>query len=289
MRENTKSSGTNVEIIRPFDGRNLTTVLFDFDGTLSRERDGWVNLMVATNSAALAQAVPGISVSEAVAWVINDIEQSIGIPTYQQMKRLADEINTRGGSSLSPQRYKDLYNDALIAKVQTSHQKLESGELTIDDLRVPGALELLAVLNKRYGKNALFLSSGTDIQPIRESVKILGYEKYFEDRIIASGSNGNNSDCPKRLIIEKLIAERNLKPGQLLTFGDGVPEIEYTTRFGGIGVGILTPDKSHYEHRGHFSIEKKRERLIAAGAHLIIPDFQAASKLVELIGSHQMA
>ena len=40
-------SGKDIEIIRSFDGRNLTTVLFDFDGTLSRERDGWVNLMVA--------------------------------------------------------------------------------------------------------------------------------------------------------------------------------------------------------------------------------------------------
>ena len=32
--------GTSIEIIRPFDGRAITTVLFDFDGTLSLERDG---------------------------------------------------------------------------------------------------------------------------------------------------------------------------------------------------------------------------------------------------------
>ena len=66
MRKTAKISGTNIEIIRPFDGRNLTTVLFDFDGTLSLERDGWVNLIVATCSAAMVQAVPGISVAEAV-------------------------------------------------------------------------------------------------------------------------------------------------------------------------------------------------------------------------------
>lgn len=286
MREKTKSSGTNIEIIRPFDGRNLTTVLFDFDGTLSRERDGWVNLMVATNSAALAQAVPGISVSEAVEWVINDIEQTIGIPTYQQMKRLADEISKRGGSTLSPQRYKDIYNEALTAMVKTNHQKLKEGGVKIEDLRMPGAIELVTELEKIFGKNAMFLASGTDIQPVRESVKILGYEKYFEDRIIASGSNGNNNDCPKQLIIEKLIAERNLQPGQLLTFGDGVPEIEYTNQSGGICAGVLSPDQSHYEFRGHFSVEKKKERLIRAGASLLVPDFRFSTNLVEIICSN---
>ncbi len=284
-----KMSGTNVEIIRPFDGRNITTVLFDFDGTLSRERDGWVNLMVAVNSAAMAQAIPDFSVSEAVEWVITDIEQTIGIPTYQQMKRLADEISNRGGSSLSPQRYKDIYNDALTSMVKTAHQRYSSGKLEIEDLRVPGAIELLTELEMKFGKNALFLSSGTDIKPVKESVKILGYEKFFEDRIIASGVTGNHNDCPKQMIIEKLIAERNLQPGQLLTFGDGVPEIEYTIRSGGISVGVLTPDKSHYESRGHFTIEKKRERLIKAGANIVVPDFRGSAKLIEIICSDASA
>jgi phosphoglycolate phosphatase-like HAD superfamily hydrolase len=280
MGKTNKIRNTNIEIIRPFDGRNLTTVLFDFDGTLSRERDGWVNLMVATCSASMVQAVPGISVAEAVEWVINDIEQTIGIPTYQQMKRLSDEISNRGGSSLSPQRYKDVYNDALTAMVKTAHQKLKNGGLKIEDLQVPGASDLLISLENKFGKEALFLSSGTDIQPVRESVKILEFENFFENRIIASGSNGNNDDCPKQLIIEKLMRERNLQPGQLLTFGDGVTEIEYAKQSGGICVGVLSPDQSHYEFRGHFSVEKKKERLIKAGADLLVPDFLFSSQLV---------
>ena len=286
MRKTITISGTNIEIIRPFDGRNLTTVLFDFDGTLSRERDGWVNLMVATCSAAMVQAVPGISVVEAVEWVINDIEKTIGIPTFNQMKRLADEINKRGGSSLSPQRYKDIYNDALVSMVKTTHQKLKNNEIEIENLRIPGAIQLLTELDKIFGNNALFLSSGTDIEPVKESVKILGYDNFFEDRIIASGSNGNNSDCPKQMIIEKLIEEQNLQPDQLLTFGDGVPEIEYTQKFGGVCVGVLTPDQSHYELRGQFTIEKKRERLIQAGAHLLVPDFRFPTKLLETVCSN---
>ena len=286
MSKTIKISGTNIEIIRPFDGRNLTTVLFDFDGTLSRERDGWINLMVATCSAAMVQAVPNIAVKKAVEWVINDIEGTIGIPTYQQMKRLADEISKRGGSSLSPKQYKDVYNNALVSMVKTVHRGLKNGELDIEDLRVPGSAKLLTELSEKFGTNALFLASGTDIEPVKESVKILDYENFFKDRIIASGSNGNNSDCPKKLIIEKLVEEQNLQPGQLLTFGDGVPEIEYTKKFGGVCVGVLTPDQSHYELRGQFTIEKKRERLIKAGAHLLVPDFRFPTKLLETVFSN---
>lgn len=285
MEKRNKMRKTNIEIIRPFDGRNLTTVLFDFDGTLSRERDGWVNLMIATNSAAMIQAIPDVSIPEAVEWVIHDIEESIGVPTYQQMKRLADEINKRGGASLAPQRYKDIYNDALLSLVKTIHRRFKQAEINVEELRVPGAFELLTVLMKKFGNDALYLSSGTDIQPIKESVKILGYDTFFEDRIIASGSNGNNHDCPKQLIIENLVEKQGLQSGQLLTFGDGIPEIKNTVQFGGVAVGVLTPDCGNYEQRGHFTVEKKRQRLINAGAHLIVPDFRSANKLLEIVCS----
>ena len=279
----TKINGTNIEIIRPFDGRNLTTVLFDFDGTLSRERDGWINLMVVTNSAALVQAIPDMSVAEAVEWVINDIEQTIGIPTYQQMKRLAEEIDRRGGTSLSPQRYKEVYINALTAMVQSVHQKLTNHELELEELRVPGSIELLTELRHRFGADALYLASGTDITPVKESVKLLGYQKFFGDRIIASGSTVNPDECPKQIIIETLVADRNLQPGQLLCFGDGVPELEYANAFGGVCVGLLTPDSSHYELQNHFTMDRKRTRLIKAGAHVLAPDYRYVSKLADIL------
>ena len=286
MTTGTKIPGTNIEIIRPFDGSNISTVLFDFDGTLSRERDGWINLMVATNSAALAQAVPDIPVEEAVESVIQDIEATIGIPTYQQMSRLVNEIVKRGGKNLPAQRYKDVYNHALQSMVNAIHQKLFNRELSLADLRVPGALKLLGEFKKRFGADALFLASGTDIRPIQNSVKLLGYDEFFGDRIIASGSTNNAEDCAKQLVIEQLVRDRNLQPGQLLCFGDGVPEIEKTNRIGGICVGVLTPDRSHYENQGYFTIEKKRERLIRAGVHLLVDEFRDAAKLIEIVCSN---
>lgn len=91
--------------------------------------------------------------------------------------------------------------------------------------------------------------------------------------------------CPKQIIIEKFTQERNLQPGQLLCFGDGSTEIEYMNKIGGVCVGVLIPDRSHYEYQGHFTIEQKRRRLINAGAHILVPDFHYASKLVETICS----
>jgi len=274
-----------MEIIRPFDGSNITTVLFDFDGTLSLERDGWANLMVATNSAALAQAVPEISPDESVEWVIHDIEQSIGIPTYMQMKLLAAEIARRGGTALSPQRYKKVYTSALEAMVKSIHLKLANKQIDVENLRVPGALELLRELAHKFGEEALYLASGTDIAPIKHSVKLLGFERYFGDRVIASGSLASPEQCAKKSVVQRLLNEQNIQPGQLLCFGDGTPEIQYTHDAGGVCVGVLSPDHSYYENVGHFTVAQKRERLINAGAHVLVSDFRDAARLVEVVCS----
>ncbi len=287
MNSSPDMTSDSIEIIAPFDGRGITTALFDFDGTLSRERDGWINLMVATNAAAMASSLPDVPISEIFDWTINDIEQTIGIPTFQQMKRLAEAIRSRAGIALSPQRYKDVYNTALVAMVKSVHRQVELGQRPIEDLRVSGAIELLSALAEKLGHHALFLASGTDIEPVKESVQRLGFGPFFEDRIIASGFNGQFDDCPKLQIINQLVRERQLGPGQLLTFGDGVPEIEYTVRTGGIAVGVLTPDQSHYKFRGHFTLENKRQRLIRAGAHVLVSDFREARKLINLLFTDQ--
>ncbi|HIH91738.1 TPA: hypothetical protein HA281_02975 [Candidatus Woesearchaeota archaeon] len=36
---------SSIEIVRPFDGSRVTDVLFDFDGAISLERDGWLDII----------------------------------------------------------------------------------------------------------------------------------------------------------------------------------------------------------------------------------------------------
>ncbi|MFZ5517934.1 MAG: HAD family hydrolase [Candidatus Zhuqueibacterota bacterium] len=276
-----------MEIIRPFDGRNITTVLFDFDGTLSRERDGWVNVMVATNSAALAQAAPEMSPEEAVDWVIRDIERSIGIPTYMQMKQLAAEIERRGGRAFPPGRYKKVYISAVEAMVNSRHAKFANNEIDAERLRMPGALELLKALAEKVGEESLYLASGTDIEPIKHSVNLLGFAEFFGDRVIASGSLSSLEQCAKKSVVQRLLNDHHIQPGQLLCFGDGAPEIQYTSDAGGICVGVLSPDQSDYERKGHFTVAQKRERLINAGAHVLVSDYRNAAQLLAVLFGRQ--
>ena len=87
----------NVQIVREFSGSELSVGLFDFDGTISDERVSWPNLAVANNVAYLvALTSPHMSYEEAEKMVLADIEFTIGIPTYLQMKRLRTMIEDNG-------------------------------------------------------------------------------------------------------------------------------------------------------------------------------------------------
>jgi len=278
----------NIEIIRAFDGINISVGLFDFDGTISDERVGWPNLMVATNTAFLmALSANKPAHKQAEKEVIEDIEKTIGIPTYMQMKRLAEMIENNGhnGTALNPKVFKDVYNDSLVSMVESRRAQIKSSDITVEDLRISGSLELLDELSKIL-TDGIYLASGTDVDAIMESVEYLGFSKFFpKDRIAGAGTLGPEDDT-KEAVINKLLNEYSFKGNQLVTFGDGFPEILHTYLAGGIGVGVLTHDHSYYEHLEHFTIEQKEKRLRNAGAHIIVRNpYQNIPQLIELIRS----
>ncbi|MCA9101668.1 MAG: hypothetical protein KDA63_10985 [Planctomycetales bacterium] len=262
----------NIEIVREFDGSEISVALFDFDGTISDERVGWPNLAVANNVAYLmALSSPHVDHRHAEEMVLAELEATIGVPTYVQMKRLAEMIVDYGyeGPELDPQMFKNSYNDALVGMVASRRAKLATGELTMDDLRINGAVQLLEELAPRLSRG-IYLASGSDLSAVTESVEHLGYGTYFpQERIMAAGSLGPEDDA-KEAIIGHLLDEVGVRGEELLTFGDGFPEMLYTYRAGGVAVGVLSRDESHYEHLGHFTVAQKRERLINAGAHVLV-------------------
>ncbi len=268
------NTDSNIEIVRPFSGRSLSVGLFDFDGTISDERVGWPNLIVANNVAYLiALSSPHLEHRQAEELVLADIEATIGIPTYLQMKRLRTMIEKHGyqGPELDPRMFKDSYNDALIGMVSSRRAQLATGEMTMDDLRIDGAMELLQGINARLSRG-IYLASGSDLDAVTESVEHLGYSEFFpRERIAAAGSLGPEDDA-KEAVIDGLLNDSGIRGEELVTFGDGFPEMLYTHRAGGVGVGVVSRDESHYEHLGHFTIEQKKQRLLNAGAHLIVHD-----------------
>jgi len=282
----------NIEIVREFSGKSLTVGLFDFDGTISDERVGWPNLAVPNNVAYLiGMSSPHMHHKQAEEIVVTEIEQTIGIPTYLQMKRLCSILEDHGycGPKLDPMMLKNSYNDALVGMVESRRAKLRTGEMTMDEMRIDGAMQLMTELQKRLS-NGIYLASGSDLDVVSESVEYLGYSHFFpQDRIMAAGSLGPEDDA-KEVVISRMTGEMGLRGEELVTFGDGFPEMLYTYRAGGVGVGVLSRDESHYEHLGHFTIEQKKQRLLNAGAHILVANpFQNIPELLDTIAKGYQA
>lgn len=85
-------------------------------------------------------------------------------------------------------------------------------------------------------------------------------------------------DCSKEAVIKNMIEEQKLDPEELVTFGDGFVEIELTAKLGGYAVGVATNEKT-----GDGIDEKKRARLMSAGADMIIPHFEDTEAILKAL------
>ena len=81
-----------------------------------------------------------------------------------------------------------------------------------------------------------------------------------------------NKNCSKKIVIEKIMNENNLKGVNLAVFGDGPVEMRECRRRNGIAIGVASDEIRRYGLN-----PSKRTRLIKAGAQIIIPDFSIKS------------
>ncbi len=81
----------------------------------------------------------------------------------------------------------------------------------------------------------------------------------------------------KKIVIERILQE--IKDGDhLLAIGDGPVEIRETVKRGGYAVGVASDEVRR------FGLNlQKRERLVCAGACLVIPDFSQPAQLCEYL------
>jgi hypothetical protein len=80
------------------------------------------------------------------------------------------------------------------------------------------------------------------------------------------------------MVIERLLEENNLRGEELLGFGDGFVEIEEVRRVGGVAVAVASDEA---KRRGVNAW--KRERLIRAGADMVIGDYRAQQDLLNFL------
>jgi phosphoglycolate phosphatase-like HAD superfamily hydrolase len=138
---------------------------------------------------------------------------------------------------------------------------------------VPGMVPMLESL-RELGVTC-YLASGTDEVYVLDEAAALGLSSCFSG---IYGAVDDYENFSKRMVIERILQENELHGPELVTFGDGYVEIEDTKAAGGIAVGVASD-----EAKRQGIDEWKRQRLISAGADLIIADFRQHERLLDYL------
>ncbi|MGH9672489.1 MAG: HAD family hydrolase [Bryobacteraceae bacterium] len=264
-----------IEHLRPgASAARARVVLFDFDGTLSLIRSGWVDVMVPMMVEILAACKTGETERELTALVQDFVGRLTGKQTIYQMIELAGQVKLRGGGPLDPFDYKKLYLDRLWERIRHRVEELKSGDASPEKYHVPGTGSLLEALRDRGLR--MYLASGTDEAYMKEEARLLGVTEFFDDRVY--GALDDYKSFSKAILIQRIIASAEAGGEEILVFGDGYVEIENVKQVGGVAVGVATdePDCRRVD-------PWKRARLAGVGADFIVPNYLALPQLMEAL------
>jgi phosphoglycolate phosphatase-like HAD superfamily hydrolase len=266
-----------IEIVRPgASAKNARFVLFDFDGTVSLIRAGWVDVMVPMMVEILAGLKTGESEADLRVVVEEFVARLTGKQTMYQMIELARHIELRGGHPLDPLQYKRAYLAKLGEKIRHRIEDLRDGTASPGKYLVPGVRAMLEALAGMGLK--MYLASGTDQEYMRDEARLLDVDRYFTGGVY--GALDDYKSFSKKILIQRVIADSGCRGGDFLGFGDGYVEIENVKEVGGVAVGVATAEPAclHLD-------EWKRQRLAGAGADFIIPNFLNHEELLAALFS----
>ena len=255
-----------IEVIHPAaTAAQAKVAIFDFDGTISLIRSGWLDVMLPL----CVEQLSGLDSDESQAQLRQVAEEFVwrltGKETIYQMMALAEAITVRGGKPLEPSLYKKMYLDRLWLKIRDRIEGLRAGSSKPETFLVPGVRVLLESLIERGIQ--LYLASGTDDANVKEEAGLLGVAPFFEGRIY--GARDDLKSFSKALLVQRILSDTaGIKPDELLVFGDGYVEIEEVKKAGGVAVGVATTEPEC------LTVDQwKRERLILVGADFIVPNY----------------
>ncbi|MCU6712744.1 HAD hydrolase-like protein [Paenibacillus sp. J5C_2022] len=248
--------------------KELTSVLFDFDGTLSTLRSGWEEVMAPF----MKECIRGAAQLEpeedaALDREIEDyINESAGIQTVYQMRWLSETVRRKGwnGKVLDEWSYKAEYNRRLLERVEKRLNLIEKGAERRENYLMKGALPFLKALQERGV--AMLIASGTDHPDVLREAEALGVAGFF--RTIAGAPVGK-AECSKEKVLAELMDNSGLSARQLAVIGDGKVEIGLARQRGALALGLASD-----ERRREGVNPVKLTRLQAAGADWIAGDFQ---------------
>lgn len=269
---NSRIAAGDLEILNDFERGRLRHVLFDFDGTISLLREGWQEIMAPVCIEMIAgDAAPSAEIAAAVHAMI---DETTGIQTIYQMQRLAELVRQFGRVPeeriLTPEAYKEIYNERLLVPVRERIGRIASGEARPQDFIVHGALAFIEGLRARGA--TLYVFSGTDAGDVRNEAEVLGVSRHFEE---IWGAIPDLEAYSKEKVIREIIARHGLHGPEVMAVGDGPVELRNVKTCGGIALGVASDEK-----RGRGWDPVKRARLAKAGADMLVPDFTRADALL---------
>lgn len=278
--ENTDIEIINKNILNKFT-KYPKIAIFDHDGTLSTMRQSWEKIMSKMMIKAILEDkynyIDNLVLSKIQKDVDSLIEKTTGIQTILQMAELIKLIKRYGYISpnniKTPIEYKDIYKELLNSGLEKKYEYFNEGLLSVEDLTIKDAISNLKYFREKGIK--IFLASGSDKVDVEREVNTFGYSKYFNGGIF--GSVGDIQNDPKKKIMKDIISKVENK--NVVVFGDGPVEMREGHKNNFLTVGLV----SNEQQRFGINISK-RERLILAGADVLIPDFSWMNKLSLILG-----
>lgn len=248
--------------------------IFDFDGTLSLVRSGWVEVMVPMMVEILLDLKSGESEDDLRTIVEDFVWRLTGKETIYQMIEFADHVTRRGGHALPPLEYKKMYLDRLWVMIRDRVESLRRGDATPEQYLVPGSRALLDGLKARGFK--MYLASGTDEEFVKDEARLLKVYDYFDGGVY--GALEDYKSFSKKILIQRILSHTDVKGEEIVVFGDGYVEIEEVKLVQGTAVGVATAEPEC------LAIDSwKRERLIGVGADFIVPNYLKLQDLFKLL------
>jgi phosphoglycolate phosphatase-like HAD superfamily hydrolase len=218
--------------------------------------------------------------SEIAAEVREYVDRSTGILTIRQMEWLAQAVarHGRNGPPKTAQEYKRIYLDRLMVRVKERLALLESGAARAEDFSIRGSIAFIAGLAARGVQ--LYLASGTDHHFVVHEAGALGLLGYFSGGVF--GALDESEAHSKDRVIQELLDQNLLSAGspadELLVVGDGTVEIREAASRGALALGVASDEVRRSGWNEH-----KVPRLVAAGADLLVADFQQAEAIIALL------
>jgi phosphoglycolate phosphatase-like HAD superfamily hydrolase len=245
---------------------------FDLDGTVGLIRAGWMRIMVRQALEALRATGTKETDAELRPIIEDYIFRLTGKPTILQMEALAENVRQRGGTPLEAARYKENFLSAIGEVADQRMKELRNGYRRPELHMVPGTRAVLEDL-RRLGVK-LYLVSGTEHDVVQVETDAFDITRFFDGGVY--GTPSDDSTFSKRGLAEQVVANGEAAGPEIISFGDGNAEMEAVKNVGGTAIGLATLEP---ECR---SVDPwKRERLIAAGADYIIPNYLCWNELKE--------